>query len=221
MPDGSLEHLYAGKQAGYFEFSRPEMLAFVPESARKVLDVGCGAAGFSGTLKKLRAVEVWGVELNQSAAEVARDRIDKVYHAAFGPELDLPKGYFDAICFNDLLEHLPDPVDMLRHAATLLAPGGCIVASIPNFRFFDNMIEIIIRKSARYVSEGIMDRTHLRIFTRSSIELLFAEAGMTIERIEGINSRYVNRKFYVANLLMLGWISDMKFLQFAVVAKPK
>ncbi|MGA3144008.1 MAG: class I SAM-dependent methyltransferase [Verrucomicrobiota bacterium] len=217
----SLEALYDSKHAGYFEYSRPEMLPFVPESARKILDVGCGAAGFSGTLKKLRPVEVWGVELNKSASEVARGRIDKVFHAPFGPELDLPRNYFDVICFNDVLEHFADPGSVLRHAKTLLAPEGCIVASIPNFRFFDNMVKIIVRKSARYVHEGIMDRAHLRIFTKSSIALLFDEAEMAVERVEGINSQYVSNKFAFFNVLTLGWISDMRFLQFAVVAKSK
>jgi 2-polyprenyl-3-methyl-5-hydroxy-6-metoxy-1,4-benzoquinol methylase len=221
MSNQSLEALYDEKIAGYFEWSRSEMVPFVPESAHKILDVGCGAAGFSGNLKRLRQVEVWGVELNQSASEVARSRIDKVFHAPFGPELNLPKSYFDAICFNDVLEHLPDPGSALNYAKTLLSPEGCIVASIPNFRYFDNMLKIIFRKSARYVAEGIMDRTHLRIFTKSSISLLFEEAEMEIERIEGINSEYVSKKFALLNVLTLGWISDMKYLQFAVVAKSK
>ena len=221
MNNQSLENLYENKRAGYFECSRPELLPFIPKNARKVLDVGCGAAQFSGALKKLRAVEVWGVEMNQSASEVARGRIDKVFHAPFGPELDLPRNYFDVICFNDVLEHLPDPGSALRYAKTLLAPEGCIVASIPNFRFFNNMVKIVIRKSARYEPEGIMDRTHLRIFTKSSISLLFDEAEMTVEQIQGINSKYVSNKFGLFNILTLGWISDMKFLQFAVVAKSK
>lgn len=221
MSNQSLETLYDSKHAQYFECSRPEILPFVPESAQIILDVGCGAAGFSGTLKKLRQVEAWGVELNLPASEVARGRIDKVFHAPFGPELDLPPKYFDVIFFNDVLEHMPDPGKVLCFAKTLLAPGGCIIASIPNFRFFDNMVQLIVRKSARYVAEGIMDRTHLRIFTESSIKLLFEELEMTVERMEGINSKWVSNKFAFFNALTLGWISDMKFLQFVVVAKVK
>ena len=108
---------------------------------------------------------------------------------------------------------------MLRLAAPLLTPTGVIVASIPNFRYFDNIWELVVRKAARYESQGIMDRTHLRIFTQSSIGLLFQEANMTIVKMEGINPKKGSDKFNFFNAITFGWITDMRFQQFAVVAR--
>jgi 2-polyprenyl-3-methyl-5-hydroxy-6-metoxy-1,4-benzoquinol methylase len=214
-----LSGLYESKEAEYFENARSEVLSFVPSGAKRILDVGCGAGMFSWTLKQQRGAEVWGIELSEAASRKASTRLDRVLNAPFGPDLELPTAYFDAICFLDVLEHIPEPVDTLRHASTLLAPDGRLVASLPNFRHFDNMWNLVVKKSARYERGGIMDRTHLRIFTQSSIGLLFEEAGLTVERIEGINPKRGSHKFALFNAITLGSIADMRFLQFAVVAR--
>jgi 2-polyprenyl-3-methyl-5-hydroxy-6-metoxy-1,4-benzoquinol methylase len=219
MSESNLSDLYRQKHSEYFDFDRSEMLRFVPAGATTILDVGCGAGAFASSLRQLRGAEVWGIELTQEAGRKAAARLDRVVNAPFGPDLDLPRAYFDAVCFLDVLEHLPDPDKALRLAIPLLTPRGRIVASIPNFRYFDNMWEVLVRRSARYESEGVMDRTHLRIFTKSSIRLLFEEAGLTIEQIEGINPKVGSHKFHLFNALTLGWIADMRFRQFAVVAR--
>src|SRR5262245_59806297 len=195
------------------------MVPFVPREARRILDIGCGAGAFSATIKQERQAEVWGIELNEDASRKASSRIDRVLHAPFDANLALPSSYFDTICFLDVLEHLPDPVAMLQLAAPLLTPAGVIVASIPNFRYFDNVWELVVRKAARYESQGIMDRTHLRIFTQSSIVLLFEEANLTIVKMQGINPKLGSDKFNFFNAITFGWIADMRFQQFAVVAR--
>lgn len=225
----SLETLYTSKHTGYFECTRPELLPFVPESARKILDVGCGAAGFSGTLKTLRKAEVWGVELNESASEIARGRLDKVFHASFGPELDLPVNYFDCITFNDVLEHMVDPMAALQLALPLLCENGVVVASIPNIGHFPTLWRLIIRGEWDYKESGILDKTHLRFFTRSSIKKLFYQAGFGVRKIEGINKFIImekgDRKLWW-QYRMISWlpfpgVRDMRYLQFAVVASKK
>ena len=219
MGNSELAAQYAGKDSEYFDYPRFDMLPFVPANARRILDVGCGAGPFGANLKQSRQLEVWGVELNEEASRKAAARLDHVINSPFGPDLALPARYFDAICFLDVLEHVPDPGAMLRHAVHYLAPGGRIVASIPNFRHFDNMWNLVIKKEARYEPHGVMDRTHLRIFTKSSIRLLFDEANLTIERLEGIGAKTGSHKFTLCNILTLGLMSDMRFLQFAVVAR--
>ncbi len=229
MNSDSLEALYTSKQNEYFGWSRPELVPFVPETARKILDVGCGAAGFSGNLKNHLKAEVWGVELNQAASEKARARLDKVFHAPFGPELDLPKNYFDCITFNDVLEHMMDPLSALQLAKTLLTENGVVVASIPNIGHFPIIWKLVIRGAWDYKDQGILDRTHLRFFTRSNIKNIFEQAGYNIQRIEGIND-YVNMESEDGKLWwqyrMISWlpfagVRDMRHLQFAVVAGKK
>ena len=227
METSYLESLYTSKHTGYFECSRPELVPFVPETARKILDVGCGAAGFSGALKRLRQAEVWGVELNKSASEVARGRLDTVLNAPFCPELDLPTNYFDCITFNDVLEHMLDPVSALQLALSLLSESGVVVASIPNIGHFPIVWKLIIRGDWDYKEEGILDKTHLRFYTRRSIVKLFEQAGFEIQTIQGIND-YVNvepedkslwRKYRLFSWIPAHGIHEMRHLQFAVVAK--
>jgi SAM-dependent methyltransferase len=170
---------------------------------------------------------VWGVESNAESIRKAEQNIDKVFHGYFGPELDLPPGYFDCIVFNDVLEHMLDPASALVLARALLSSGGCIVASIPNIRQFPTVWKLIIGGDWQYQEIGILDKTHLRFFTRLSIMRLFQGAGFEIQRIDGINPFCSNgsgdkalwRRYSLFSWLPINRIKDMRYQQFAIVAK--
>lgn len=209
----------------YIEQDRPEMLQFVPKYVSKVLDVGCAVGSFGHRLKVEYSAEVWGVEINEYAASTAKKRLDKVFCGAFGKNLDLPKHEFDCIVFNDVLEHFVDPYTALIYAKDLLTDSGKIVASIPNVRYFDNVWNLLINKDWQYTDRGILDRTHLRFFTKKSIISTFEDLGYSIECIQGIGDmQYVHpeqvKKYNLLNSLLMNQIEDMKYLQFAVVASP-
>jgi 2-polyprenyl-3-methyl-5-hydroxy-6-metoxy-1,4-benzoquinol methylase len=204
---------------------RPEMSRFVPETAKRILDVGCSVGNFGEFLKSERSIEVWGVEVDEQAAEVAAKKLDNVICGGFGDNLNLPVEHFDCIIFNDVLEHMVDPQVALVYAKQLLRDGGKIVASIPNVRYFDNLWSLLIHKNWEYVDSGILDKTHLRFFTVNSIPYLFRNSGYNIDLIEGINpledhNPYHARKFRLLNKLLLKKIEDTRWLQFAVVASP-
>ena len=203
------------------------MLPLVPHTARRILDVGCGAGAFSAVLKQDRAarkvaVEIWGLEMDPEAAALAQEVLDQV-QVGDATELarDLPTGYFDCILLNDVLEHVLEPADLLAALRPALATEGRVVASIPNVRHFPNVVNLVVHGRWDYTDEGILDRTHLRFFTRSSMGRLFHEAGYTVEKMTGINPTG-SLKFKLMNLLTLGRWSDMRYLQFAVraVARP-
>ena len=65
----------------------------------------------------------------------------------------------------------------------LLTPVGTIIASIPNVRWLPVSLGLLWKGTWRYEDTGILDRTHLRFFTRSGIETLFAEAGYEITHL--------------------------------------
>jgi 2-polyprenyl-3-methyl-5-hydroxy-6-metoxy-1,4-benzoquinol methylase len=216
---------YDAKPGFYFEQARAEMLPFVPADCKRVLDVGCSQGNFGKTLKQSRQVEIWGIEPVASAAALAATKLDRVIEGIFDADSDLPPNYFDAVIFNDVLEHLLEPDAALRVARKLLTANGVIVASIPNIRHFPTLWELVVRAEWRYGDCGILDRTHLRFFTRNSILAMFGECGFTVEKIEGINPQIggSTRKWLVhkiVNGLTLNAVEDMKYLQFAVVAKP-
>ena len=207
----------------YAGTDRREMLRFVPDDAATVLDVGCSVGNFGALLKNDRNVEVWGVEIDPEAVAIANGKLDKVICGPFDAALPLAERHFDCIVFNDVLEHMVDPYSALRFAKQLLAPKGRIVASIPNVRYFGNMWLLVKHKSWKYEDAGILDRTHLRFFTESSIRDMFTDAGYVIETMQGINpleeiDNYFVTKFRLLNFLSMNSFADMRWLQFAVVA---
>ncbi|MCP4574451.1 MAG: class I SAM-dependent methyltransferase [bacterium] len=206
----------------YHGHPRREMLAFVPADARRVLDLGCGSGAFGAGLKADRGdgVEVWGMELDPDAAARAGQVLDRVLAGDVRrASAELVGERFDRIVLNDVLEHLPDPGELLRDLLPLLAPGGRLVASLPNVRYFFNVKDLALHGRWDYTDEGILDRTHLRFFTRSSMGDLFAGAGYVVERQVGINTTD-SRAFHLFDLLTLGRFADMGHLQFACVARP-
>lgn len=208
----------SGKPEQYYGQSRPEMRGFVPDGARRVLEVGCGAGGFSSQLRQ-PGRELWGIELDATAAEAARGVLDHVLCGDIDALLPtMPAGYFDAVIFNDVLEHMVDPYGLLQRLRKYMAPGGVVVASIPNVRYFWHVKEFLVEKQWRYRNFGIMDRTHLRFFTESSIRDLFEDAGYDVICLEGING-FRSWKFSLLATLLAGHIADMRFEQFGCVAR--
>ena len=213
-----------GDRQAYYGHPRREMEPFVPAGAASVLDVGCGAGAFAATLRAARVdrpLEIWGVELSPTAAARAGIVCDRVLGGDGVTMLrTLPDGRFDCVVMNDVLEHLADPSALLREARRVLAPGGALVASLPNVRYFFNVWDLVVRGRWDYVDEGILDRTHLRFYTRSSLRRLLEEEGFIVTRQEGINPTG-SLKFKLVNLVTCGRWADMRWLQFACVARPR
>ena len=204
----------------YFGQDRGEMLPFIPLTAKRILEVGCGEGVFGAQLKQRQQAEVWGVEPDPAAAAVASQRLFKAENGFFGESVAAPRKHFDCIVFNDVLEHMVDPWAALKLARGFLRDDqSVIVASLPNFRYWPNMLDVLFGKRFQYVDAGILDRTHLRFFTESSIGDFFAACGYGITTLTGINPTPA-RKFRLANRLLFGGISDMRYMQFAVVARP-
>jgi 2-polyprenyl-3-methyl-5-hydroxy-6-metoxy-1,4-benzoquinol methylase len=210
------------KQPEYYGRPRREMLGFVPRDAVRLLDVGCGAGAFAAGLRQARAgttLEIWGLEMDPAAAARAAEVLDRVLVGdAAGLAGDLPAGHFDCLVMNDVLEHVLDPDDLLRRLRPALRPGGTLVASIPNVRHFPNVVDLAVHGRWDYTDEGILDRTHVRFFTRSSMARLLAGAGFEVLDTAGINPTG-SLKFKFVNLLTLGRWADMRYLQFACRAR--
>ena len=153
------------RDSQYGNLERREMHSYIPGSAQVVLDVGCHTGYFEKSLKNECRCVVWGIEVNQESAEIARRHLDHVVIGYFSDEL-IQNNAFDVIVFNDVLEHIADPTLTLRLALMKLKKGGCIVASLPDSRHIDNLEHIIFDKDFRYETNGIRDTTHLRFLPR-------------------------------------------------------
>jgi SAM-dependent methyltransferase len=94
---------------------------------------------------------------------------------------------FDCIVAADVLEHLRDPLAVLRRAADALAPGGAAVVSLPNVRYWNTFCQLGVRGRWPQQPDGIFDRTHLRWFTGRDAVDLMAEAGLALEEVRRIH----------------------------------
>lgn len=208
----------------YFIHTRPEMVSLVPNHAQRILDVGCSEGYFGQALKSRSEVEVWGIEPYAAAAEEAKKRIDHVLEGPVEAHIDqLPNHYFDVITCNDVLEHMVNPFKILETFHAKLAPGGCVVASLPNMRYWEALVQLVFQKDWHYTSCGTLDRTHLRFFTEKSIRRMFEEAGYQIHLLKGINQFGNHRRFPFHWATMgwgFGWLRDTSYLQFACIATP-
>lgn len=203
----------------YHENRRSEMLAFVPQHARRILELGCSKGTFGAQIKARQPVEYIGIDSDADCVAAARTRLDRVLHLDLDGSWPDDLGLFECIVCNDILEHLRDPWSAVRRLHALLVPGGCVVASIPNMRHFEVMKALLLQRQWRYVDTGVLDRTHLRFFTVLTMRDLFAQAGFAVERLQGINGGAFPWKFGLLNFLLLNALDDMRWLQFACVAR--
>ncbi len=210
---------YTNKSDEYFGHERNEMLAFLPETANCVLEVGCGRGIFAAAIKEKTGAQIWGIELVEKEAELSKAVIDKVFIGPCEDYIDsLPDDYFDVVYFNDVLEHLVDPYTVLRVIRNKLKVGGVVISSIPNMRFHRVLKNLVIHGNWEYKDAGILDRTHLRWFTKKSIKNMYENLGYTVDQHVGIfPTRSIKPLFY--NIPLLFTAMDIRFQQFATVAR--
>ena len=204
--------------------TRDELESYVPRDARRLLDIGCAIGGFGRTIRRRTpGAVIWGVEPMDVAADIARGgEYERVVTGLFPEDAgELVGEQFDALFMLDVLEHMVDPWGALRAALPMVGPGGVLVASIPNVRHFNVWWPLVRHGKWTYTDIGLLDRTHLRWFTRSSIVELFETTGWEIVSMDGINrSDPVGWK--AKGIARLGKrTEDMFFVQYAVVARPR
>jgi 2-polyprenyl-3-methyl-5-hydroxy-6-metoxy-1,4-benzoquinol methylase len=177
-----------------------------------VLDVGCASGGLLAALDA-EAGHREGIELDPVAAAAARAHADAV-HVGPVDEVDVAEAAFDVVVLGDVLEHLPDPHVALERAQRWLRPDGRLVISLPNVAHWTVRLGLLLGRW-EYRDRGILDDTHLRFFTRSSIEDLFAGSGFVIDEVRGIN-RYSPRS--LPRSVLTRFMGDLRYPQFAVRA---
>jgi 2-polyprenyl-3-methyl-5-hydroxy-6-metoxy-1,4-benzoquinol methylase len=147
---------------------------------KRVLDVGCATGYLAEFLAVERDCDVRALEPDARSAAVAMKRLgDRVTVGGTERLGDYPAGSFDVIVYADVLEHLVDPGQVLRDTRRLLAPGGYVVAVIPNGAHGDVRLHLLSGQF-QYRKTGLLDSTHLRFLTRDSIAALFERSGYAV-----------------------------------------
>ncbi len=221
--------MYNRKEKKYFENVRIELLDLIPDENKNgdILEIGAGGGNTLLYAKENDyANNIFGIELfkmedsNQDNEEFSGFIIGDIEKINF----PFQNNKFDVILLGDVLEHLVDPYTVLNNLKKYLKTDGVIVASIPNIREWNTMKTIFLKGDFQYSDVGILDKTHLRFFTKKNIIDLFENNGYVISNIIGSNSK--NPSKYLRRLRFIKWFKLLVFeefinIQYFVVAKIK
>lgn len=156
---------------------------FEHRAPSRVLDLGCGDGVLGNALRRLGHTVV-GVD--RAKHEELGDRLDEFVEADIEEDLPAEVGVgFDVVLAVDVLGHVRDPETMLRRAATRLRPGGTVYVGVANFGHWYPRLRVAAGRFD-YDTRGILDRDHLRFFTRRSARRTFEAAGLELRHTQPV-----------------------------------
>lgn len=211
---------FVGHSSPYASEARQHVARLIPADAGRVLDVGCNDGSFGvEVMRRTPDREVWGIEPHDLDAATAATRLTGVVRGRYPEALEEVPGTFDCVSFNHVLEHMVDPWDALRQTRERLSPDGVVVGELPNVRYLPFLFDLGVRGRFTYTDQGLLDRTHLRFFTRSGAIDLFRSTGYEVTDLTPVvamgNTRFPRSSRAVAAVL-----GDVVHLAFAFRAKP-
>ena len=182
--------LWKPKQS--YRRERGEVIDRIPAGANRILDIGCGTGAMGrGIRTRWGEVTLVGIEKDPSRAFEARAFYDRVIEAdALTWKPDFAPESFDAIILADVVEHVENPATLLRRYVPFLSSNGVMVLSVPNIRYHE-VLAGLAQGRFDYQEQGILDRSHLRFFTRKTLVELLESAGLQVETIAAnVSSEY-------------------------------
>jgi 2-polyprenyl-3-methyl-5-hydroxy-6-metoxy-1,4-benzoquinol methylase len=161
-----------------------DLLALIPDGCRRLIEVGCSTGAVARAYKQANPECFYiGIEIDPDYGDLARQWCDQVIvgniETMADSELD-GLGSFDCLLFGDVLEHLMDPWRLLRRLRGRMSADSRIAACIPNMQHWSIQARLSIGDLI-YEDNGLLDRTHIRWFSRQTIGQLFTGAGFAIE----------------------------------------
>ena len=148
-----------------------------------VLEIGPGDGVISRWLRENKGCHTTGVEIVPVASIHAADAFEQIFIGSIEDPVITSQiaahGPFDAIIFADVLEHLVDPWKVLRKMHPLLSPTGRVLISVPNVAHWTARLNLLLGRFD-YTDGYLMDRTHLRWFTRRTAKELALQTGYRV-----------------------------------------
>lgn len=209
-----------------------DLLALIPMDCRRVIEVGCSTGALARAyLARNPGCEYFGVEIDETFANAARRVCSQVVCANIETLSDTALAAFfpcDCVVFGDTLEHFKDPWIVLRRINRLMRGRGRLVACIPNAQHWSVQARLACG-AFQYEDSGLLDRTHLRWFTRITMLQLFEATGFNV--IEGMARTFAEpgRDRFLPVIRALAEVAganaeqaaaDALPLQYVVAAKP-
>ncbi|MFZ4702705.1 MAG: class I SAM-dependent methyltransferase [Candidatus Methylumidiphilus sp.] len=174
------------EQTPIHEYHNPDLLRIIPRKSKKLIEIGCSSGALAREWKQNTAVSHYlGVEIDERYTTQARRycdqcitfNIENANTIFYSQQADR-----DCWIFGDILEHLRDPWAILSQIRKIIPSNGTVVACIPNSQHWSLQLRLCTG-DFRYENSGLLDKTHIRFFTRITIIELFESTGFKI--VEG------------------------------------
>ena len=165
------------------EVPNADVLNFIPRNCKRVVEVGSSSGAMAREYKKLYAgCHYTGIEIDREYAALSRRYCDAVLHASIE---NLDDNTFDSLfpsdcwIFADVLEHLVDPWSLMKRIRSRVSGDVSVIACLPNAQHWTIQAKINCGHFV-YEDSGLLDRTHLRWFTRLTALDLFQSTGFQV-----------------------------------------
>lgn len=155
-----------------------DVLLRVPQSHRRVLDIGCGA-GDNARVLRAAGHQIVGITLSPDEAELAKDVCDEVIVANVEAGLPPEISDIDVVICSHVLEHICFPENLLADVHGVLNPGGILIVALPNLMFYKTRLPLVLGRF-EYAPHGIMDNTHFRWYTFRSAQQMLRTNGFDV-----------------------------------------
>lgn len=217
-----MDNDYQSKATGYFSNTRTDIEPALPPFSGSVLEIGCGTGATLAWLKASgRCKSTTGIELVAEQAVSASNVVDRVIQGSI-ESVDLASWTerFDLILCLDVLEHLNDPWALIENLSELLKPGGRLVASIPNVRHIRVLVPLLFKGEWTYGACGILDKTHLRFFTKKSAINLVTGSGLVTVSVQelGLQGKSISS---MLNKLTFGRLREIFACQYLIAVEKR
>jgi SAM-dependent methyltransferase len=212
----SLEVDYATKGSDYFSSARVDVIGLLKDRYSAALEIGCGSGETMGEMRSRGLVEsAVGIEGFPDAAQLSSRYFDKVICA----DLNVYSGYeelgkFDLVLCLDVLEHLMHPELVLERLKEVMGPSAKIYVSLPNVRFAPVVFSLVFSGRWDYADNGVLDRTHIRFYTRKTGRELLEKSGFVVEKCHAqpFNKRSASSWLNVITLKLFSGFLSRQFI---------
>lgn len=166
------------------------LLNNIPKGLDRILEFGCSGGRLGNTYKEENDNTIWhGIDVHKPALDHASKMIDGAWKQDANnlkPNKTMLKAPYDALVYGDVIEHLIQPESSVPEHLKLLKPGGKVIVCIPNVQHWTVMRHVISGKW-EYQDGGLLDRTHLRFFTRRSFRNFISEIDLEFVSMQRIS----------------------------------
>lgn len=183
----------------YYFYPRKDLVELIEESKEKdmnILDIGCGCGAMLGYIKgRYPNIKTYGIEIVENAVKFAKYIVDEVVCCDVEQlEFSWEEGFFDYVIMGDVLEHLKRPDIVLKRLKKHIKKGGHIIVSMPNVKHYSVILPLLLKDEFTYSEAGILDTTHLKMYTATEIKRLIVESGYKIETMRCAQGKDLDEK---------------------------